>query len=542
MPSVESALKAVLPQGTTIAAGRRGLGREVTWALCMRTRAPVFPELHGGELALLSTEALQSLDADLPQLLASLLDRGVAAAAILGEVDEKSVSLAEDHHLPLLLLPKGTNLQETATTVTNWAVEERDRLYQSGTDIYRRLTELSIADRGMAAILETLSGLTGVAFILEDQDFQVRLTHSPPGSDKRADVNDNKARDQIRRYVESGPLAASDPPTFLIAAGNGRGRIVAPVVARGAVVGYLSALGNEPELGEIIRLAVARGAAACALEMAKERAVVEAETRLRGDFVEELLNSSFPSDDVALNRARHLGYDLSRPQAVIVFAQDPSKVAKPQRRDKRQPLTFGEVVSRAFSGREQPYLLWAAADAVAVLCTVQDPADLAAIKAEAEKLRLKVLARRAEPTVSAATGQYYAGVRGLSTTYQEAKRALAIAQSLFGGNRTICFRELGVYRLLFSLHDNPEVKSLYQEALGRLLEHDKKSRMELVKTLETYFTCQENLQRTAEALYLHRNSLVYRMKRIRELTGFHLDDVEQRFLLQLALKIKRVLG
>ncbi len=51
-----------------------------------------------------------------------------------------------------------------------------------------------------------------------------------------------------------------------------------------------------------------------------------------------------------------------------------------------------------------------------------------------------------------------------------------------------------------------------------------------------------NLQATADALYLHRNSLAYRLRRIEEVCGIDLDDIEDRFRLQLALKGRRMLS
>ena len=79
-----------------------------------------------------------------------------------------------------------------------------------------------------------------------------------------------------------------------------------------------------------------------------------------------------------------------------------------------------------------------------------------------------------------------------------------------------------------------------EETLGALLEHE--GAAELIHTLEVYFEHHGNLSQTAEALYVHRNTLIYRMDRIAAITHLDLDQPEDRLALQLALRIHRMLG
>jgi purine catabolism regulator len=74
--------------------------------------------------------------------------------------------------------------------------------------------------------------------------------------------------------------------------------------------------------------------------------------------------------------------------------------------------------------------------------------------------------------------------------------------------------------------------------LGTLLEYDSAHDTELVPTLEAFFAHHGNVSQTAEALYLHRNSLMYRLDRAGEISGLNLDDVDDRFSLQLALRLR----
>jgi len=88
---------------------------------------------------------------------------------------------------------------------------------------------------------------------------------------------------------------------------------------------------------------------------------------------------------------------------------------------------------------------------------------------------------------------------------------------------------------------HPELAQFCDEMLGKLLDYDAQHNSTLVETLSEYFTQRGNLSRTAEALYIHRNTLQYRMERIGEITGLDLDNPETRLAMQLALKAFKIL-
>ena len=103
------------------------------------------------------------------------------------------------------------------------------------------------------------------------------------------------------------------------------------------------------------------------------------------------------------------------------------------------------------------------------------------------------------------------------------------------------FSDLGVYRLLLLLRESPELWDFYRTNLSGLAEYDQKQGNELLKTLEAFFASLGNLARTSEVLHVHRNTLLYRLKRIQEITGMDLDNAEDRLALWLSLKAHRVL-
>jgi DNA-binding PucR family transcriptional regulator len=75
----------------------------------------------------------------------------------------------------------------------------------------------------------------------------------------------------------------------------------------------------------------------------------------------------------------------------------------------------------------------------------------------------------------------------------------------------------------------------FQALIEPLREHDRMRRSDLVLTLKTYFAAGGNASEAADRLFLHRNSMLYRLERIQKLTGLDLKDNRVALALQLGL-------
>ena len=75
----------------------------------------------------------------------------------------------------------------------------------------------------------------------------------------------------------------------------------------------------------------------------------------------------------------------------------------------------------------------------------------------------------------------------------------------------------------------------FRELVRPLVEHDRARRSDLVRTLRAYFATGANASEAADRMFLHRNSMLYRLERVRKLTGLDLKDPRVALALQLGL-------
>jgi len=104
------------------------------------------------------------------------------------------------------------------------------------------------------------------------------------------------------------------------------------------------------------------------------------------------------------------------------------------------------------------------------------------------------------------------------------------------------FGDLGVYRLIYAAETLPELHALYEETLGTLIAYDRDNNADLISTLTAFFDANGSPKEAAERLQVHRNTVLYRLDRIRDITHYDLEDAALRLRLHLALCVHQALG
>lgn len=112
----------------------------------------------------------------------------------------------------------------------------------------------------------------------------------------------------------------------------------------------------------------------------------------------------------------------------------------------------------------------------------------------------------------------------MKISYKEAVKALSMIDIYNKDSKVIRYNELGIFRLLVELGDIKEIEQYCYENLGTILEYDKKHGTDLIGTLKCYFQNNRHLLKTSQELFIHRNTLLYRLSTIKDLLQRDLDD------------------
>ncbi|MEU6677925.1 GAF domain-containing protein [Streptomyces sp. NPDC046925] len=325
--------------------------------------------------------------------------------------------------------------------------------------------------------------------------------------------------------VDAGPRTANGdprtpPPAKAVAASRASGRAVpldgtwvCAVLAGAELLGSI-ALTGRPDLGEADRRLFERAGVVTALLLLLRRSAAEAEDRVRGELLGDLLSLS-GSPGRLTARARRLDVDLALPHSVFVTHSEAAS--------RRLLLSSAARAARAhhgLSGLHHDHV---------VLVT---PADDTGARARA--LATELTQATGAPVTVGAAGPA-TGPEALSQAHAEALRCLSALRALGHTGQGADLPDLGFLGVL--LGDDTNLDSYVRRTLGPVLDYDTKRGTELIHTLRAYFACGMSQSKAKDSLHVHVNTVVQRLDRIGHLLGPDWQSPERSLEIQLALRL-----
>lgn len=272
----------------------------------------------------------------------------------------------------------------------------------------------------------------------------------------------------------------------------------------------------------------------------------QTEERSVKDFLEQLLLYPLADTELLLQRAAYYGYDLSRPHQVVIISPRrlahflPSAAGRDEKDLIAFKMRFENIVREALRHQGKRYLqmLWAD-DIVLLLPCERQAAELDKNKRLLSAVVNRLLEELPGFEVAGALGGVFERLEDGRRSYLQAMRILR-SYAGAGESAVWAYDELGFLKLLFEIEPEKLVQ-YHRETLERLWEYDRRYKQELLNSLGVYFEENCNAVQTAKRLFIHRNTLDYRLKKIEEVTGRQLDKPHDRLTLQIGILVGRQL-
>ena len=540
-----------------VLAGAGGLDRTITWVKVLESPETI-NWLAEGELLLTVAFAIKDDEAAQRDLMRNLAAVGSAGLVIkperyLPEIPADMLGQADEFKIPLIRIPADVSYLEIMNPILERIINAQNAQLRRSIEIHKQFTHLALDGQGLEAIVKTLGELVESSISLEDANFHLLASHVVPGvTDKHRQqtlaqkgtplkVQQAAAIKAVLQDVVRGRAPHKVPPFPEL--GLTAPRIITPVLAGHENLGYLSIIDHPQHLEDLAMMAVEHAATVIALEMIKQREVAEAEDRVRGELVDDLLNGTFGDQANVQRRARHLRYDLSVPHRVLVVDVDHFRqFIKDRRYEEGRVIAVKhqlfQLVTGAVRRQHSRHLVTAHSDSVIVL--VPQPADGTDPDGEALAARLRQVVAESElgMTVSVAIGRLCTRPEDFRPAFIEAQRALDLMVRFGKREQIINYDRLGVYRLLAQVEDRAGLEAFAGRMLAPLVDYDRARGTPLLKTLEVYLQQHGNLRQSSRDLHIHLNTLHYRLRRISEVTGVDLKDADARLDLLLALRVR----
>ena len=307
----------------------------------------------------------------------------------------------------------------------------------------------------------------------------------------------------------------------------------------GHIYGYLLLFETAGSITEIDLLRLKQSGLLCLKELVSRRNIEELEEKYRTQFIYDLLYNNFESTEALLQRGTFWGWDFTKPyQLMVLEAHKENQLVKqgdilPAVAAAVNAILRMNCIAGCASEQMGQIVVLFSVPAADEKSRKNNLAELAA------KIRQYVNKKMPDLQLNVGAGRFYVNAAELCRSYQEAKQALELGRYADGEKPVAFFEDLGSLRLLANV-SSELLEDFYKEYLEVLIDYDSKNGASLLITLQTYFQQNADLNLTAEKLFMHPNTLRYRLKKIEELIDADLQRFEVRLNLYIACKIAKM--
>lgn len=312
-----------------------------------------------------------------------------------------------------------------------------------------------------------------------------------------------------------------------------------PIRSENQISGYIFILLDSTRslTVEMYESLIRYSATLCTFHLKQLLDIKKEKHRFKDAFLFDMLYGNFKNRDDIISYGTIWKWELDQPHVIIVFSiVDYNHYSS----DKQALESVLYMTEKALSqNRIEPITLKKQSEVIAII-PVNDKTNFH-LKGKLTHFIQYLIEQMKETSlndrVACGVGQIYGNPVELFRSYQEAKVAYEIGLLL--KIEIPFFNDLGLERVLYK-HDLQDLREFYSQVLGGLQSYDEENSSELMLTLESFAAHQFDLKQTSEAIFLHRNTLRYRIKKIEEILNIKLDDFNNRLNITAALKIKQL--
>lgn len=546
--TIEKLVQHLGPVGAQLKAGRKGISNKIFNANII-DNPDSFEWFTAGDF-ILTTGFIFKDDVNLQRkLVKELADQNCAGLGIKikrywNEIPKAIIDEANQRGLPIVEIPFTYSLAQVSNIINAEVHQREDSVFKKYRDIHNAFSKCSIDGGNLWEIVKLTSDLVENPVIILDSSFNLLSYFERPNNPfKLADNLQLIEREKVftKEFTDGIPTSTkkftlSIKRKFPDENGDIVCRVI-PIAYSQIIYGYIIVWEVTHKLESIDYIALESAAQTAAMERVKTKQMIEAQHKMKEGFYDDLLQGKIASVNAVKSLAEIHGMNPLRNHiCAIINTKDASRemlneiinicmdVAMKCRRRVRSIVRENNVLMfielEESESRYEPSM---------------------EVRGFLERLDLNI-------NSTCKNLSYRIGVSNVCTDFLTIGKSCLLAQDVLRISAKLpttegvfYFNDLISYHLLDSTLDRNRLRSFFDATLGSLRDYDKMNKTELMSTLESYFMANGNVSIASKAMFIHRNTFIYRIEKIKQILLNDLKDAEYNFNCQLALHISKII-
>ncbi len=522
-----------------IVAGMQGKTRIIS-NVKMMDAPDIIHYLTHGDLLVTTAYHYAGKPERLLELVKAMNEKGCAGLGIkqerfLGKIPAVVLDYANETNFSIIALPEQIGLSSVANQVLSAILDQRTNELKTALDTHRTFSNHIVSGKGLPHLLENVAQLVGSPVLLMNERCQL-LSSSNTSSPV---VN---GMEYLHRMGYAFFTEGSRYSSFTLLMNHPKTVTVFPVYTDKAKKGILVILGSFSHEESQSVLLVEQATNVIAFELMKENALKQYTKRAKNEFFLHYLNGQYASKEEVINRAKEFGLYNDRPYKCVAGRLDQEELNlgfKDNHIESEKVFDFVEEELSIFPFQSHLFIK----GEMCFILLEGEKGDTTGESLQSIEFALEMIQDRVALHFKRSISFGYSHLCRQFWDVQEAhKEALnALHSGRLSGNRQFVqgYQAKDLQKLL---------RMIPQEDLVEFCDFNLKkltepgvTEMALIQTLAVYLETHCQISETAKRLYVHRNTIIYRLEKIEELLGKSLKDPDTTLHLRLALRIQHTL-
>lgn len=437
---------------------------------------------------------------------------------------QNMVEEAEAVGLPLIEIPYRYTFAAVSRAVTDELHRQAREIAGLEQDIFSGISDAYFERRGIDEMLQILSNAIHRTAMITNLNYQVETCAMPPKYRRLFE----QTRGQISLSVDAANMEQQNGAYKNFDLNGEHIRFQTHLLPNRN--GYLCTACASYDLGPVCQSIVEKSLPVFALEYDR---IHVGDKSIRGYFdffFDFLMNDSRKTEEEIKVLCNLYGFDYSKKRVCLTI--------KASNSNPEQLRAINDHVAELLHAEQKKFFLCSHQDFICIFLYYEPSVRNILAVTDCTKTAgflYEELEERFPHCTRIGIGRCHKRPVTISASFRDSLRALQLLEVLHDGETGISsYFEQIPYHVLCNL-ETVELQKLYRDSVYILAEFDQENNTQLVATLKMYFQCKFNLSETAKQLYLHRNTLSYRLDKIKELLNMDFDSPNELFSLYLGI-------
>lgn len=563
--SVKDTINLLDEYGIKLISGVRGLSREIQSVSVLEISSYDKSWIKGKELILTTLSSFKTTK-QIITMLEDFTELGVGAIGIhpgLREqivINDKIIQKSNEIGFPILSLPRNIAYTTIFSEVLGKILNKQSILLKKSDQVNRYIMQAFLEGGGISCIADSLSNIIEKPVVILDElgKLLAKSFYNEEGEICLDIIGVNEYENILQLFNANTPHKEEYLRNIIIMNAKIANKEYYQIVKkastiRGDDLGYIVIWENMDidEYGrELDLLALMHANTALELIEIKRRAIIETKIKLNFDFFDDLLNKNFESEEVLIRRADFLGFSIKgKHQVIIVDIDNFERYYLDNYEKGEEHIQFiknglKRVVDFSLRETSGKNMIISKSDSIIVLLQVSEYINAKLLRQKLEcitqYIQDKLKEKLPEITVSIGVGDTHPRILELSKSFDEAKKSIDIGKKIYGIGKTTFYSDLGIYNVV-SISDFDEFKENCNKELKKIIEFGSQDNKVFLDTLEVFLDSGESLSVTAKKMFVHPNTVKYRVNKTIEVIGEGIfENSESKLLIHLYLKLRKL--